>query len=105
MLDQVRWGWAMVGTVLAAAACALVAVSGVVAVTTGRMLPALQCRVVRPELWGYGQLVFASGMATGISLHWWAGSLAMGDAGGVTALALIALGCAIQWRAQRPAPR
>ncbi|MFI6459318.1 hypothetical protein [Streptomyces sp. NPDC050528] len=95
----------MVWTGLAAVACALVAVSGVVAVTTGRMLPTMQGRVVRPELWGYGQLVFASGMATGISLRWWASSLALGDAGGVTALALIALGCAIQWRAQCPAPR
>ncbi|MGW0835342.1 hypothetical protein [Streptomyces prunicolor] len=98
-------GWAMVWTGLAAAACALMAVSGVVAVTTGRMLPTLQGRVVRPELWGYGQLVFASGMATGISLRWWASSLALGDAGAATALALIALGGALQWRAQRPALR
>ncbi|MFD4879103.1 hypothetical protein ACFWOB_37910 [Streptomyces sp. NPDC058420] len=95
----------MVWTGLAAAACALVAVSGVVAVTTGRMLPTLQGRVVRPELWGLGQLVFAAGMATGISLRWWAGSLAMGDAGAATALVLIVLGCVVQWRAQHPAPR
>lgn len=64
-------------TGLAAAACALVAVSRVV----------------------------ATGMATGISLRWWAGSLAMGDAGTAAALVLIALGCVLQWRAQPPAPR
>lgn len=92
----------MVWTGLAVVACLLVAVSGVVAVTTGRMLPTLQGRVVRPELWGYGQLVFALGMATGISLRWWAGSLAVGDAGGATAFALILLGGVLQWRAQRP---
>ena len=63
----------MVWTGLAAAACALVAVSRVV--------------------------------ATGISLCWWAGSLAMGDAGIAAALVLIVLGCVLQWRAQHPAPR
>jgi hypothetical protein len=83
----------------------LMAVSGVVAVTTGRLLPTLRGRVVRPELWGYGAADFGVGMATGMSLRWWADSLAMDDAGAATALALIALGGALQWRAQRPAPR
>ncbi|WP_369190011.1 hypothetical protein [Streptomyces sp. R08] len=63
----------MVWTGLAAAACALVAVSGVV--------------------------------ATGISLRWWEGSPATGDASTAAALVLIVLGCVLQWRAQRPAPR
>lgn len=63
----------MVWTGLAAAACALVAASRVV--------------------------------ATVISLRWWAGSLAMGDAGTAAALVLIVLGCVLQWRAQHPAPR
>ncbi|WP_405990979.1 hypothetical protein [Streptomyces sp. NBC_00986] len=93
----------MVWTGLAVAACLLMALSGVVAVTTGRMLPTVQGRVVRPELWGYGQLVFALGMATGISLRWWAGSLAVGDAGAAMAFILIVLGSVLQWRAQRPA--
>ncbi|MGQ4433654.1 MULTISPECIES: hypothetical protein [unclassified Streptomyces] len=92
-------------TGLAAAACALVAVSGVVAVTTGRMPPTLQGRVVRPELRGLGRLVFAAGMATGISLRWWAGSPATGDVATAAALVLIVFGCVLQWRAQHPAPR
>ncbi|MFD4561479.1 hypothetical protein ACFWP5_45425 [Streptomyces sp. NPDC058469] len=95
----------MIWTGLAAVACLLVAVTGVVAVTTGRMPPTLRGRVVRPELWGYGQLVFALGMATGMSLRWWADSLAMGDAGAATAFVLIVLGGALQWRAQRPVLR
>ncbi|MFE2418470.1 hypothetical protein [Streptomyces hokutonensis] len=41
-------------------------------------------------------------MGTAMSLHWWAGSLAMDDLGGATAFALIVLGGALRWRAQRP---
>jgi hypothetical protein len=41
----------------------LYAVAGVMALTTGRVVPWAQGRVVRPELWGCGALLFAAGMA------------------------------------------
>nr|WSY52030.1 hypothetical protein OG999_19105 [Streptomyces sp. NBC_00886] len=95
----------MMWTGLAAVAWLFVAALGVVAVTTGRMPPMVRGRVVRPELWGYGVLTTALGMGTGMSLRWWADSLAMDDVGGATALALIVLGGVLQWRAQRPVLR
>ncbi|MEV8537839.1 hypothetical protein [Streptomyces sp. NPDC051572] len=93
----------MLLTELAALALLLLAAIGVVAVTTGWLLPMVRGRVVRPELWGYGALTSALGMGTGMSLHWWSDSLAMDDAGAATALTLILLGGALQYRAQRPA--
>ncbi len=95
----------MMWTVLAAVAWLLVAVVGVVAVTTGWTPPTARGRVVRPDVWGYGVLISALGMGTGMSLHWWADSLAMDNAGAATALALFVLGGVLQWRAQRPALR
>ncbi|MFF6988186.1 hypothetical protein [Streptomyces sp. NPDC010273] len=95
----------MVLTTLAAVAWLLIAVIGVVAVTTGWTPPTTRGRVVRPELWGYGTLTTALGMGTGMSLHWWADSMAVDGVGGATALVLILLGFALQTRAQHPAPR
>jgi hypothetical protein len=94
----------MLWMVPAAVAWLLVAAIGVVAVTTGRVLPTLRKRVVRPELWGYGALISALGMGTGMTLHWWAVSLVLDGAGAATALALIVLGGVLQWRSERPAP-
>ena len=93
----------MVLTWLAAVALLLLAALGVVTVVTGWMPPMARGRVVRPELWGYGTLTLALGMGTGLSLRWWADSLAMDNLGGATAFALIILGGVLQWRAQRPA--
>jgi len=95
----------MMWTELAAVALLLMAATGVVAVTTGWTPPTARSRVVQAELWGYGLLVMALGMGTAMSLRWWADSLAMDDAGGATALALIVLGGVLQWRAQRPVLR
>lgn len=95
----------MFWTGLAAGACLLVAATGVLALTTGRVVPTLQGSVVRPELWGYGSLAVALGMATGMSLRWWAESPAADDAGGALTLALIVLGGVLQWRARRPLAR
>ncbi|WP_416959528.1 hypothetical protein [Streptomyces sp. Agncl-13] len=93
----------MVLTWLAAVALLLMAALGVVTVTTGWMPPMARGRVVRPELWGYGVLTSALGMGTGMSVHWWADSLAMDNVGAAMALALIILGGVLQWRAQHPA--
>ncbi|MFJ9628485.1 hypothetical protein ACIQPR_01815 [Streptomyces sp. NPDC091280] len=93
----------MVFTGLAAAVWLVAAVIGVVAVTTGWTPPTTRGRVVRPELWGYGTLIAALGIGTGMSMRWWAGSRGLDGVGGATALALILLGFLLQWRAQRPA--
>ncbi|MFJ8055524.1 hypothetical protein [Streptomyces sp. NPDC096142] len=95
----------MVLTGLAAAIWLMVAAIGLAAVTTGWTLPTTRHRVVRVQLWGYGTLVTALGMGTGLSLHWWADSRALDGAGGAVALVLILLGFFLQTRAQRPAPR
>ncbi|MFI6400881.1 hypothetical protein [Streptomyces sp. NPDC050548] len=92
----------MLLTWLAAAALLLLAALGVFTATTGWMPPMARGGVVRPELWGLGALTSALGMGTGLSVHWWADSLAMDDLGGATAFALIILGGVMQWRAQRP---
>lgn len=95
----------MFWTGLAAGACLLVAAAGVVALTTGRLIPTLRCSVARAELWGYGALVMALGMATGVSQRWLPGSMTVHDAAGVLTLALVVFGCVLQARAKRPLPR
>jgi hypothetical protein len=92
----------MFWTGLAAGACLLVAASGVVALTTGWLIPTLRCSVARAELWGIGALTMALGMATGMSLRWLPGSTTVLDAGGVLTLALIVFGGVLQVRAKRP---
>ncbi|MEU0598856.1 hypothetical protein ABZ484_11460 [Streptomyces sp. NPDC006393] len=49
--------------VAGALAVTLMAVAGVAAVTTGWVVPLGRHRVVRPRLWGYGQLLGAVGCA------------------------------------------
>ncbi|MFI2644602.1 hypothetical protein [Streptomyces sp. NPDC018610] len=48
---------------LAVSAVALMAVSGVLGVTTGWVPRPARRRIARPRLWGYGQLIGAAGAA------------------------------------------
>ncbi|MEU3845168.1 hypothetical protein AB0E88_34705 [Streptomyces sp. NPDC028635] len=83
-------------------ATGVVAALGAVTLTTGWVAPWARGRVVRPALWGAGALVFAAGMATGLSTHFFDVSLGSGDALAVDTLAQIAFGGLLQHRAQRP---
>ncbi|WP_262055862.1 hypothetical protein [Streptomyces sp. STR69] len=92
----------MLWTTLGALACVLMAVPGVIALTTGRLPPQLRGSVVRPELWGYGGLMSAVGLGTEASLRW----LTFIDFFGALGFVLILLGFLLQSRAKRlPAPR
>ncbi|RVU19546.1 hypothetical protein EOT10_29090 [Streptomyces antnestii] len=91
--------WYLVG--VAAALWVLVAVSGVVAIRTGRVLPPwVGRRVLRPRLWGAGAIVMALGMAVP-SLYPVAHSDMAIDAVFVVGTGLFLGGMACQMLAQR----
>jgi hypothetical protein len=94
--------------VLEAAAAVVVtagAVFGVVAITTGRIIPGPareRARIARPRLWGYGTLI----VALGLGMFLFLGPL-QGPAGGyarfaVVGMVLNVLGLYIQYLAAKP---
>ncbi|MFG2378081.1 hypothetical protein ACGFY9_42315 [Streptomyces sp. NPDC048504] len=93
----------MVWTVIGAVAIVAMATPGVIALTTGWLPPALRARVVRPDLWGYGALMSAVGLATEMCLRWLGHSQALLDFLGPLGLVLILSGFLLQSRARRPA--
>ncbi|MFF9816174.1 hypothetical protein [Streptomyces sp. NPDC014006] len=90
--------------VAALLATVVVAALGVVTLTTGRVAPWVRGRIVRPALWGSGALLFAAGMATGLSTRFFDVSLGLGDGLAVATLVQILAGGLLQHRAQRPRP-
>ncbi|WOX12334.1 hypothetical protein [Streptomyces sp. N50] len=93
----------MMWTALGALACALLAVPGAIALTTGWLPPKLRVAVVRPKLWGYGGLLSAVGLTTEMSLSVLAPAEQLIDFFGPLGFALLLLGFLLQSRARRPA--
>jgi hypothetical protein len=89
-------------TALGLLAAGVLAAGGVAALTRGWVVPWLRRSVVRPALWGAGALVFAAGMATGLSTQFYDVSLGLGDALMALTVAQISIGGLLQHRAQRP---
>ncbi|MGY1497837.1 hypothetical protein ACW4TU_14770 [Streptomyces sp. QTS52] len=74
-------------------------VSGAVAARTGWLLPWLRNRTVRPELWGYGTMLFGLGMLLMMSygaLHVFVGHRVLGDIAPVAAILMIIAGAYLQ---------
>ncbi|WP_330287999.1 hypothetical protein [Streptomyces sp. NBC_00576] len=54
------WYWYMSGA--SALIAGVLVVSGVVAVSTGRVLPWQRRQILRPELWGYSSMLVGTGL-------------------------------------------
>ncbi|MFE7212848.1 hypothetical protein ACFY0A_20330 [Streptomyces sp. NPDC001698] len=94
--------WFLVGA--AAVGFGLLAVAGVLALATGWLAPWLRGRVVRPDLWGYGTVSLATGLATIMSFKAAVDSEIVLDTLFVLAMALVILGGLLQRRSlRRPA--
>lgn len=88
-------------TVLSLLAVGTCAAAGVAALATGWVAPWLRRGTVRPTLYGAGTLVFASGMATGVSMQFFTAPAAVEDALMVVMLTLVVVGGVMQTRSQR----
>ncbi|QEV39068.1 hypothetical protein CP978_11290 [Streptomyces nodosus] len=91
--------WFFVGA--AAVGFGLLAVGGVLALATGWLAPWLRGRVVRPDLWGYGTVSLAAGLATVMSFKMAVDSEIVLDTLFVLAMALVILGGLLQRRSLR----
>ncbi|MFC3575835.1 hypothetical protein ACFOZ0_21645 [Streptomyces yaanensis] len=79
----------------------LYAILGIVAITTGWVVPWLRGTIARPRLWGSGTLLFASGIALfryGATVH---GTTAIDLVFGGGLLVFLS-GAALQFLGQRP---
>jgi len=86
---------------MAVAGFGLTAWSGFLTLATGWLPPWLRGRVVRRDLWGYGTVSFAMGLAVMMSFKLAVDSEILLDALFVLALALIILGGLLKKRSMR----
>ncbi|MFJ8792424.1 hypothetical protein [Streptomyces sp. NPDC102462] len=85
----------------AAVAFGLLAACGCVALATGWLVPWLRRHVVRPDLWGYGAVSQATGLAVGMSFTVAGHSMIVLNTLFVVTIALAVLGGLLQKRSLR----
>ncbi|PBC61457.1 hypothetical protein BKI49_23870 [Streptomyces sp. Tue6028] len=97
-------GGAMHPYLVAAAVLAVVALAGlgIVAITTGWLMPLGRHRVLRPKLWGYGAVTASVGMTLFMFLGPFHGPDAEMTSFAMSGMGLFLLGNVFQLAAQRP---